>query len=184
MRKLRLRKIIFPVFVTLLFLLMSWVVMSNYATVAELRRQGNQPATTVATPLAGKDGAQGIQGERGEKGDTGFTGATGAQGAQGERGVRGEQGVQGVQGVQGAQGDKGDKGDTGATGANGANGTNGSNGRTPEMSCVIRWDVDLPTVTRYWVAWKYTDEDNTHWRNISRINSADRPPNCLDLRTT
>lgn len=155
--------------------------MSNYKTIGELRKQGSQPATTVATPLAGKDGAQGEQGEKGDKGDTGLTGATGKAGRNGKDGRNGTDGKDGANGVDGQNGKDGVNG---TNGTNGRDGTDGANGRTPELACVIRWDTDLPTVTRYYLAWKYTDEPNTAWRNISRINSNDRLPTCIDLRTT
>lgn len=76
------------------------------------------------------------------------------------------------------------KGDTGETGATGQP---GMDGRTQFDACVIRWDATLPGVTRYYHAWRYTDEPNSAYRNIHRIpsNEATNDPNltCIDLRT-
>lgn len=75
------------------------------------------------------------------------------------------------------RGDKGSKGDTGATGAT------GQAGRTPQLSCVIRWDADLPTVTRYYVAWKYSDEATSAYRDMYRVPSQQASGmGCEDLR--
>lgn len=72
----------------------------------------------------------------------------------------------------------------GCRGGIGATGPAGTDGRTPFFSCVLRWDAEIEGVTRYWEAWKYTDEPNSAYRNLKRIPSQDRPSQgeCVDLR--
>lgn len=79
----------------------------------------------------------------------------------------------------GLKGDKGDKGDTGATGATGVAGSNGTNGLTPEIACVIRTTNSL--ATRY-VAWKYTTEANTAWRDLYKLPTWAECTNPIDPR--
>lgn len=65
------------------------------------------------------------------------------------------------------------KGETGATGATGAN------GRTTVMSCVIRTTNSLPT---QYVAWKYTDENDSAYRDLYKLPTWSEGSSCVDLR--
>ena len=201
-------KLIFPTVLILVLIGMSWVVIENYKSVQKLNEQG-KPAVTVATPLAGKDGRDGRSayqiwldnGHKGSereflnwlKGDDGYTpvknidyfdGNDGKDGLDASQamvesavveycllngGCRGEKGEAGKS-IVGAKGDKGDS-------------VKGDKGDRPILSCIIRWDVDNSTVTRYWLGYKYEGENDSSYRNLYRIPSQQRPDTgCVDLR--
>ena len=197
----KIKRIAFPLLCLTIFIVLSLVGMTNRNLIDDLRRQGKDyvAVTPTAQPKDGVDGRSayqvwldnGYKGSeieflawlRGTSGRDGRDGrdAVATDGKDGKDGRDGRTPVKGVDYFDGVS-IKGDKGDTGSTGAAGPS---GANGRTPQLSCVLRWDETDPTVTRYFQAWKYTDEDNTAWRNLQRIPSQDRPPSsdCVDLRS-
>lgn len=111
-------------------------------------------------------------------------------------------GAIGATGATGANGTNGAKGDTGDAGASaytlavmngfdgtqqewlaslkGADGAPGANGRTPFMSCVIRTTNSLPT---QYIAWKYTDEEDSAYRDLYQLPAWAQGQNCVDLRS-
>lgn len=151
-----LAKVWFPVFCIILFAFLLWLGMTNRNLYLELKADGKEPVTIASpfTPVNGRDGANGINGRNG------------VDGTDGQDGAKGDTGLQGIQGLTGLQGLKGD---TGAAGVPGTPGVNGTDGRTPELACVIRWDVNLPTVTRYFLAWKYQQEPNTAYKDLYKL---------------
>ena len=77
-------------------------------------------------------------------------------------------GAKGDKGDTGATGPKGDKGDTGATGPKG---DTGNDGRTVEFR-----------VDDGWLQWKYTDEDNSAWKNLYETDGAPAPLGLVYVR--
>lgn len=67
----------------------------------------------------------------------------------------------------------------GCDGPAGENGLPGINGRTPVISCVIRSGSIGPD---YYVAWKYTDEPNSEYRDIYQVPPMSSCSNPVDLR--
>lgn len=74
----------------------------------------------------------------------------------GAKGDKGDTGPQGIQGEKGEKGDKGDKGDI---------------GRTVEFR-----------VEGSWLQWKYSDEDNSAWRNLYETDGTPAPEDLLSVR--
>lgn len=73
---------------------------------------------------------------------------------------------------------KGQTGDTGAAGPAGATGPQGAAGRDTTMACVIR--TTNGTATRY-VAWKYTTDDNSTYKDIYKLPNWAEGSNCIAL---
>lgn len=72
------------------------------------------------------------------------------------------------------------RGATGLQGPAGATGAQGAPGRTPQMACVQRTTNNTPT--RY-VAWKYTDEPNSAYRDLYQLPPWAQCTNPVDLTT-
>lgn len=181
---MRLRSVLFPVFLVFILLGMSWIVMTNYQRVEELRQQGEDPIT-VATP--GVDGKDGLPGPRGEKGEPGAPGARGQAGRDGEDGSDGQPGERGADGADGRdgqsiQGVAGVAGPQGQSGPQGLPGTPGVNGRSMMLACI--WVRENATDVRYYSA-KYADEPDSAlltWPYRSRLPNWFVPVNCIDMR--
>ena len=77
----------------------------------------------------------------------------------------------GAKGDKGDVGPKGDKGDTGDQGIKGEKGDTGDQGRTP----VFRVEGE-------WLQWKYSDEDDTAWRNLYETNGTPAPEGLVSVR--
>lgn len=71
---------------------------------------------------------------------------------------------------------KGSKGETGSTGPAGSS---GSNGKTPLINCVIRTSNNV--ATRY-VAWKYSDQANSEYKDLYKLPTWAECLNPVDLR--
>lgn len=94
-------------------------------------------------------------GEQGPQGEVGPQGPQGEVGAQGPQGDVGPQGPQGETGAQGPQGEKGEAGEQGPQGVAGVDGLPGEAGKTAEYRAKDGW-----------VQWKYTNEDDSAWRDL------------------
>lgn len=174
------RLLIFPVFLIIVLSAMSWLMLTNYQKVGQLQREGKNPIT-VATP--GTDGRDGLPGPRGERGPAGVPGEDGADGDRGPVGLKGNDGVDGqdglsIQGERGARGAQGLQGLPGVPGAVGATGSAGADGRTPTIGCVVRTVNNLPV---NYIAWKYTNEADSTYRNLYRVPNWAQPEDCVNV---
>lgn len=62
----------------------------------------------------------------------------------------------------------------------GATGPTGKDGRTTQMACVIRTTNNIAT---QYVAWKYTDEADSAYRDLYKLPVWAQGSNCVDLTT-
>ncbi|GAA1053896.1 hypothetical protein GCM10009570_24850 [Dietzia natronolimnaea] len=198
---MRLRRFIFPLFLLLILSGMTWVMVSNYQRVEELREAGMEPVTVATPGIAGEDGRPGksayqvwrdsgyrgseldflqwLQGSRGPAGPPG-------ESIQGERGEIGPEGPPGAAGSDGTsiRGERGDRGDVGPVGPRGeigpvgATGPSGANGRTPVIGCVIRTVNSLPV---NYIAWKYSDEADSAYRDLYRVPAWAQAEGCVEV---
>lgn len=184
---MRLRSLAFPALLLLILLGMSWIVMTNYRRVDELRQQGKDPITVATPGVAGRDGLPGPRGEKGEPGEPGPRGHAGRDGEDGADGQTGDPGADGVDGVDGRdgqsiQGTPGTPGPQGQAGPQGLPGAPGVNGRSMMLACVLVHEN--MTDVRYYSA-KYTDEPDSAlltWPYRSRLPSWFVPADCIDMR--
>lgn len=196
------KKLLFPLLCLSIFFGLLLLGLGNRKLIDTLRSEGKDyvAVSPVAQPKQPQDGQDGrsayqiwldngyegsemdfltwLRGASGRDGRDGLAinGQDGADGRDGKNGKDGYTPVKGVDYFDGVsiKGDKGDKGDS-------ITGPAGANGRTPELACVIRWDSEIEGVTRYFAAWKYTDE--TTWKDMYRIPSGQASGmGCTDLR--
>jgi len=106
------------------------------------------------------------------KGDTGPTGAAGQNGTNGTNGADGQNAT--TEQIMAAVANYCSDGR--CKGAQGEQGIPGTDGRDPVMSCVQRDNGDF-------VAWKYSTEANTAYRDIYSIPPLGQGQNCIDLRS-
>ena len=71
------------------------------------------------------------------------------------------------------------KGETGENGATGATGPAGVNGQNPILSCVI---ITINNTATRFVAWKYTEEANTAYRDLYKLPAWAECTAPIDLR--
>lgn len=119
-----------------------------------------QVATAVSNYCSGRNNCVGA---------TGSTGATGATGADGQNATT-EQVMAAVQQYC-ANGR--------CTGPQGVQGVAGTNGQDPVMSCVIRQASG--GINRQYVAWKYSTEADSLYRNLYLLPTWAQGENCIDL---
>lgn len=184
---MKLRRLAFPLVLALILVGMSWLMVTNYQQVDQLRSEGKDPVTIATPGAAGKDGLPGASGERGEQGEPGPVGSPGSDGADGEPGKDGRDGAQGAVGPSGLagapgasiKGDTGAPGPTGPVGAQGVPGVAGAPGRTPVISCVQRASNNASI---NYIAWRYEDEPSSAYRNLYRLPVWAQAEGCVDLR--
>lgn len=194
-----LKKLAFPTILAIIIIVMSWLMIRNYQAVNDLSKEGKTPVSIITPGAPGRNGESayeiavrnGYKGSETEwlatfKGQSGLNGLSAYQVAS-QNGYNGSEtdwlstliGPRGrsayevalANGFVGTQGEwlfsligqQGPKGDTGATGAAGSNGVNGL---SPEIACVVR---TVTTVQTKYVAWKYTTEDNSKWRDLYKL---------------
>ena len=163
---------------------MTWAVVKNYATIADMKSRGEKPTTIVGTPLVAGIGDKGDKGEKGDRGSDGF-GIGGGDGKDGRDGkdapipADGKDGVS-VVGPSGKDGLSiiGPKGKDGET-IVGPRGSDGVSAQPIQLSCVIREEAG--DRVRYF-AYKYANEDNTAWVNLQKITTNGACVNPIDLR--
>lgn len=195
---MKIRRLLFPVFLLVILGGMTWIMTTNYQRVDELQKAGKRPITVATPGVDGEDGRSAYQvwldnGYKGSelefltwlRGERGAVGAPGnsIRGERGEKGEKGDTGAQGVAGPAGADGVsiKGDKGETGAVGAKGEQGIQGvpgASGRTPVIGCVIRTVNNVPV---NYIAWKYSDEADSAYRNLYRVPSWAQAEGCVEV---
>lgn len=114
-------RLAFYVSLVVVVVAMSWLTLTNYSQVVELRDEGYDPITVATPGVSGKDGLPGPKGDKGDQGVPGYPGADGRDGTDGVNGKDGSQGPlgpvgpTGATGATGSKGDKGDKGDAGSS---------------------------------------------------------------------
>lgn len=163
------RKLTFPLVLVVILCFTTWLTLTNYSKVEQLQRDGKTPLT-VATP--GADGRDGLPGPKGDKGDQG------ERGSSGHKGVKGEPGINGIDGGIGERGPIGPAGPAGQPGIAGPAGANGTNGRTPFLGCVKR---TVNNVTVIVIAWKYTDEADSAYRDLYRVPTWAQAEGCVHV---
>lgn len=175
------RKVIFPALLIFIVLTMTWIVITNYRQVDELRREGKNPVTIATPGVNGRDGLPGARGERGEAGSQGrdgLPGPAGEEGPAGQPGTAGEPGRSGSDGLS-IKGQPGEQGIQGVPGDAGPIGPAGGNGRTPILGCVTR---ELTNLAVNYIAWRYEDEADDAYRNLYRLPTWAQAEGCVDLR--
>lgn len=193
----------FPVLCLVLFALLIWLGFANRALYFELKDQGKEPVSIgpITSPNDGRDGKsayqiwleQGNEGSRmdfltslegrdgrdGEPGRDGIDGESvqGEPGANGQNGANGQDGLS-IQGERGETGAQGLPGVPGTPGAVGQPGSAGADGKTPVLGCVVRTVNNLPV---NYIAWKYTNEADSTYRNLYRVPNWAQPEGCINV---
>ena len=129
-------------------------------------------ATQVALAVSEYCSSRGeCKGPSGNDGGTGATGATGNNGVDGQNATP-EQIMAAVQQYCSNNNCQGPKGDAGSI---------GPDGQSPVMNCVIR---DESGVDRQYVAWKYSTEADTEYRDLYLLPVWAQGSDCVDLSGT
>ena len=69
---------------------------------------------------------------------------------------------------------------TGPKGDQGVSGTNGIDGKDPVISCVVR---PINNTTRQYVAWKYSTDPDSSYKNLYLLPTWAQGQDCIDLTT-
>lgn len=181
---MKLSRLLFPICLVAILGFMTWLMVSNYQRVEDLRKEGKNPVTIATPGVNGRDGQPGARGETGAQGLPGADGKDGAAGVAGQNGVAGQLGPTGQPGRNGTdgasiKGDPGEQGVQGAPGIAGAVGAPGNPGKNPLIGCVTR---TLNGLSVNYIAWRYEDESDVAYRNLYRLPTWAQAESCVDLR--